>query len=168
VTTDGTDWRRLIPPPRRRPGPLAVLVRWRVEILLLLAVAAVWYVAGGVTVGILVAVLASLVLTIPPLRPVGLLVWQLLAVPHRVRAAFVQAGVATRSGYLPWVFWARPDGEAVRVAVGLRSGIAVRDLREAVPVFLAACGAAQVEIVHRPERPDRVAVVVVRPRRGLF
>jgi hypothetical protein len=91
-----------------------------------------------------------------------------LAVPHRVRAAFVQAGVATRSGYLPWVFWARPDGQAVRVAVGLRSGIAVRDLRDAVPVILSACGAAQVEIVPSPDRADRVAVAVISPRRGLW
>ena len=168
MTTDGTDWRRILPPPRRRPGPLAVLVRWRVEILLVVAVAAVWYLAGGVTVGILVAVVASLVLTIPTARPGALLVWQLLAVPHRVRAAFVQAGVATRSGYLPWVFWARPDGQAVRVAVGLRSGIAVRDLREAVPVIQSACGATEVEIVPSPDRADRAAVVVVRPRRGLW
>jgi hypothetical protein len=168
VTTDGTDWRRILPPPRRRPGPLTVLVRWRVEILLLVVVAAVWHVAGGAALGILAVVLASLVLTIPAVRPGALLVWQLLAVPHRVRAAFVQAGVATRSGYLPWVFWARPDGQAVRVAVGLRSGIAVRDLRDAVPVILSACGAAQVEIVPSPDRADRVAVAVISPRRGLW
>jgi hypothetical protein len=143
-------------------------VRWRVEILLLMAVAAVWYVAGGVTVGILAAVIASLVLAIPTLRPVAIVGWQLLAVPHRVRAAFVQAGVATRSGYLPWVFWARPDGQAVRVAVGLRSGIAVRDLREATPVIVSACGAAQVEIVPGPDRADRASVVVIRPRRGVW
>ena len=94
--------------------------------------------------------------------------FQLLAVPHRLRSAFVNSGVASRSGRLPWIFWARPVRGSVEVAVGLRSGIAVDDLRDGITVMESACGAAQVNVVADPHRADRVRVVVVRPRRGLL
>ena len=94
--------------------------------------------------------------------------WQVLAVPHRVRAACVQAGVTSRQGRLPWIFWARPVGDAVLVSVGHRSGTTVGDLRDAAPVVRGACGAGHVDVVSSPARPDRAVVVVVRPRRGLW
>jgi hypothetical protein len=166
--TGGTDWRRILPPPRRRPGLLAVLVRWRVEMLVAAAVAALWYYAGGLVVGLMAAVAAIVVVAIRVLRPDAVGPWQLLAVPHRVRAAFVEAGVANREGRLPWVFWALPAGDAVKVAVGVRSGITVHDLHNAIPVIVGACGAEEVGIAPRSGRPDRATVVVVRPHRGLL
>jgi hypothetical protein len=166
--TGGMDWRRILPPPRRRPGLLAVLVRWRVEMLTAAAVGALWYYAGGLVVGLVFAVAAMSAVTVRVLRPHAVGLWQLLAVPHRVRAAFVEAGVANREGRLPWVFWARPAGDAVKVAVGVRSGITVKDLHDAIPVIVGACGAEEVGITPKPGRPDRAAVVVMRPRRGLL
>jgi hypothetical protein len=166
--TESTSWRRLLPPPRRRPGLLAVLVRWRVEVLLAGLAGAVWRLGGGRGVVLLVVAPMLLCVLVPAVRGHPVSAWQLVAVPHRVRAAFVQAGVATRRGHLPWVFGARPAGDAVRVAVGLRSGITTADLVDAVPVIISACGAASVEIVPRPGRPDRATVVVVRPRRGIL
>jgi hypothetical protein len=166
--TSEPDWRRLLPPPRRRPGLVAIVVRWRVEVLLVLAVGAMWQLGGGRVVELLAGVTALGLAATATGRAVAVVAWQLLAVPHRVRSAFVQAGVASRQGRLPLIFWVRPDGAAVVVSAGLRSGITVRDLRDAVPVILGACGATHVEIVPRPSRPDRVTVVVVRPRRGLW
>jgi hypothetical protein len=131
-------------------------------------VGAVWYYAGGLVVGLLFAVAAMVVVAFRVLRPDAVGLWQLLVVPHRVRAAFVEAGVANRGGRLPWVFWALPAGDAVKVAVGVRSGITVRDLCDAIPVIVGACGAEEVGIAPRPGRPDRATVIVVRPRRGLM
>ncbi len=162
------DWRRLLPPPYRRPGLATRLLWWRVEVLLALAVGALWFFAGHRVVELVAGVAVLALATTAAGRAVALRIWQLLAVPHRVRAAFVEAGVTSRQGRLPWIFHAHPVGDDVVVSVGLRSGITLRDLREAVPVILGACGAAHVEIVSRPGRPDRVTVVVVRPRRGLW
>ena len=164
----GPDWRRLLPPPRRRPSLAALIIWWRVEVCLALGVGALWHYGGSRVVQLLVGVLALVAATTPAGRAAAVRVWQVLAVPHRVRAAFVQAGVTSRQGRLPWIFYARPVGDAVLVSVGLRSGITLRDLRGAAPVILGACGAAQVDVVSRPGRPDRAVVVVVRPRRGLW
>jgi hypothetical protein len=166
--TGGPDWRRLLPPPRRRPGLVAVVVRWRVEVLLALGVA-VLLLNGNVRVLELVAGATAVGLAATAAgRAAAVVAFQVLVVPHRVRAAFVQAGVASRQGHLPWIFYARPAGDAVLVSVGLRAGITLRDLRDAVPVVLGACGASQVEVVSRPGRPDRATILVVRPRRGLW
>ena len=164
----GPDWRRLLPPPYRRPGLATRLLWWRIELLLALLIGALWHYAGPRVVELLAGVLALVLATTPTGRAAAVRVWQLLAVPHRVRAALVQAGVASRQGRLPWLFHARTTGGNVVVSVGLRSGTTLRDLRDAVPVIRGACGAVHVEIVSRPGRPDRATVVVVHPRRGLW
>jgi hypothetical protein len=169
VMTEGADLRRIHPPPRRRPGLLAILVRWRVEILLLCALVSAWNAFGTRVIVIVVSMLLVVAAVYPPVRRAALLAWHLLAVPHRVRSAFVQAGVASRQGYLPWLFVASPAGIAsVSVYVGLPSGTTVRDVREAVPVILTACGAERVEVNAHQTRADRLTVVVVRPQWGLL
>jgi hypothetical protein len=166
--TDSSAWRRILPPPRRRPGPLMIMVWWRVELVVAGAVGTLAYHADALAAEIVGGSLLVLATTLPAGRATAVRTWQLLAVPHRLRSAFVEAGVASRAGRLPWIFWARPVGGAVVVAVGLRSGITVGDLRAAVPLIRSACGAAQVDVVAHPERAHRATVVVVRPRRGLF
>ena len=167
--TDSADYRRIHPPPRRRPGPLAILVRWRVEVLLLCALVSAWKALGTLIVGITVLSLLLVTTVSPPIRRLVLLAWHLVAVPHRVRSAFVQAGVANRQGYLPWLFVASPAGiAAVAVYVGLPSGIALRDVRQAVPVIVTACGAEKVDVLAHPTRADRLTVVVVNPQWGLL
>lgn len=168
AVTGGPDWRRLLPPPYRRPGLTTLLLWWRVEVLLALGAGVLWHYGGPRIVGLLAAVAVLVLTTSATGRAVAMAVWQLLAVPHRVRTAFVQAGVTSRQGRLPWIFYARPSGDGVEVSVGLRSGITLRDLCGAVPVIRGACGATYVEIVSRPGRPDRAVIVVVRPRRGLW
>ena len=55
-------FRRITPPPGRArwPGLLTVLVRWRAELLLVGVVAALWYWAGGLAVGMVGLALAVL------------------------------------------------------------------------------------------------------------
>lgn len=162
------DVRRLLPlPPRRRPGPLAVAVRWRIELLLAGAVAAAWQEFGGTAVATAAVVLAVVVAVVPLLRSHARGLLQAVIVMHRVRSGLVQAGVADRSGRLPWVVAARPLGDdAVRVTLWLRSGTTARDVDRALPVITVACAAAHVELVHHTPRQDRVTLLVARPRWG--
>ena len=168
VVSNNPDWRRLLPPRRRRPGLLAIAVRWRVELVVVALAGIFWSRAGTVVAEIVGAGVLVAATALPAGRSAVLGIWQLFAVPHRLRSAFVQAGVASRAGHLPWIFWAFSAGSAIKVALGLRSGITVGDLRQAVPVIQSACGAAEVDIVERRNRGTRLVVMVNRPRRGIL
>jgi hypothetical protein len=161
-------FRRIFPAPRRRPGLLAVLVRWRVEILLGIAVAALWWWVGGPITSLLVAALALLAIGVPKARKSAVGLLQAVVVPHRVRSGLLQAGVTDRDGRLPWVLGAWRYGEAVFVYVWLRAGTTFEDLRQARQVVAGACGAAYVEVTRRSARRDRAIMVVYRPRWGWF
>jgi hypothetical protein len=161
-------FRRITPPPGRSrwPGLLAVLLRWRTELLLAVLVVGLWQVGGGIAVGLAASTVAVLAAALPTVRHglIGALLT--VVVPHRVRAGLVQAGVGDRSGRPPWLPWARPTGaKGVVVGVWLRAGTTPGDLRAAAPVIAAACGATVVE-VEQHGRDDRVELHVVRPRWG--
>jgi hypothetical protein len=141
-------------------------VRWRVELVLAVFAVAGWHYAGSRVIGIGAAMVVAFVVAVPPVRRFVLRVWELLIAPHRVRAGLIQAGVADRRGFLPWVLWAVPDGKEVRVDLALRAGTTAKDLYRAAPVIATACGAAEIEVVQRPGRPDRVSVFVLQPRWG--
>src|SRR4051794_40747754 len=90
--------RRVFPPRRRRPGLLAVLLRWRVEILLVCGVVALWHYFGSEVAVVVVAVGAALAVVLPPPRRLLVALIQSIVVPHRLRSALVQAGVTDRDG----------------------------------------------------------------------
>jgi hypothetical protein len=158
--------RRLLPPPRQRPGPIAVGVRWRVEIAVTAVAGAAWHEFGAVAVAVFGLALASLVAVDPGTRRLALGLVQAAVVPHRVRAGLVQAGVGDRAGRLPWLVAARPRGDSVRVTVWLRAGTSLDDLVQAAPLVATACGALAVEVERYSVRQDRAVLVVVRSRWG--
>ena len=162
----GDDFRRLLPPPRRRPGLLTVGVRWRVEIVIGLVVAAAWRLLGGTALALGALTLAAVLTAVPGARTLAIGLLQAVIVPHRVRSGLLQAGVGDRSGRLPWIVAARPRGDAVQITVWLRSGTSLRDLTGASPMIATACGARGVEVERYSERQDRVMLLVVRPRWG--
>lgn len=160
-------YRRLLPPPRRRPGLLAVLLRWRAELLLAGLVVGLWHLVGAGGVGIAVAAIVLCAVLVSEVRTVLRQIVSCIVTLHRVRAGLVQTGVADRSGRLPWLMWARPIGEnAVLVSVWLNAGTTADDLRDATPVLATACGAAEVTVGHRTMRADRALLLVARPRWG--
>jgi hypothetical protein len=161
-------WRRLLPPPRHRPGLVAIIVRWRIEIALLALVWASWRSTGPLVMAFvfLGSVLAAA--TMPTVRHLLVRVWQLLVVPHRVRTALVQAGVGDRAGRLPWILWAESAGRSVRVEVQLRAGIVVDDLVGASSVIAGACGASEVAVLPHPYRANRAALEVGCPMWGVL
>jgi hypothetical protein len=164
---EARDWRRLVPPPRRRPGLLEIAVRWRLELLAAAAIAGIWSQVGTAVIGVVAAVALVVVATVPAARQIAMRSWEVVVVPHRVRSALLHAGVADRHGRLPWVLWAVPAGSIVRVDLGLRAGIIPDDVAGAAPVIATACGAAQVAVIRIPHRPDRVTLLIARPRWGL-
>jgi hypothetical protein len=159
--------RRLLPPPRRRPGILAVLLRWRAELLLAGILAGLWQLVGTIGVTIAACSIGLAAVLSPEVRTALRQVLSCVVTLHRVRAGLVQAGVADRSGRLPWLMWARPIGEnAVLVSVWLNAGTTSDDLRGAATVLATACGAAGVTVGHRTMRADRALLLVARPRWG--
>lgn len=162
----GPEARRLLPPPRRRPGPLAIAVRWRRELLVAGVLGyTVWGLGPSVAV-LLAAVVVAAFLTLPPLRGIGRRELQAVVVPHRARTGLLQAGVASRTGKLPWIVTSRGRGDAVVLSVWLPAGVTVDDVDASREVVAAACGAAEVHIVAPGPRRDRLLLVVVRPRWG--
>ena len=101
-------FRRITPPPGRArwPGLLTVLVRWRAELLLVGVVAALWYWAGGLAVGMVALALAVLAAAIPTVRH------GLVGVTADDRHVAPRAGRAGAGGRR------RPDGSAAMAAVG--------------------------------------------------
>lgn len=158
--------RRLLPPPRRRPGLIELFIRWRAEIAVGTFVVLAVQLVGATVVSVVGAVLALLVALVPPVRQVAVGVLLAVVTPHRVRSGLVQAGVADRSGRLPWLVFARHHGDVVLVHVWLRSGTTPEDLRRAAPVIRSACGAADVEVARLSPRYDRAVLIVARPRWG--
>lgn len=164
MSEDG-GFRRLTPPPRRWPGPLAVLVRWRTEIGVLAVGCALWRLTGPLGLGLAGVGIASLATASRRAR--RLLVGYALAVVvrHRVRVGLVQAGVTDRSGRLPWLLGARPGpDEDIVIGVWLRAGTTIGDLRVAIPILAGSCGARSVTVTPSPSRADRALLAVGRPR----
>lgn len=153
----------------RRPSLAAVALRWRVELAATAGLGTAWHYAGSAVVVIVLVVAVLVVATVPPARQVAARGWQLVVLPHRVRAGLAEVDAVDRHGRLPWVLWARSAGEnVVRVEVKLRAGVTFEDVYLAIPNLAAACASPEVRVLLRPRRPDRVTILLVRPRWGLF
>jgi hypothetical protein len=167
--SDNSEWRRRLPPPRRKPNLIMVLARWRVEIPLGAAAVAVLQTLGPLPFALVVGASAVGIAMSSTVRRGALTVWQTVVVPHRVRSALVHAGVANLDGRLPWLLYSRPAGmELIRVEVWLRSGIVTAHVRGAADDIATACGARTVEVIEHSLRPDRVTVIVAHARWGTF
>lgn len=95
MSVDDGGMRRVLPPTLHRPGPVAVLVRWRVELLLLGGVAALWHYGGTLALGLLGAALATLLalgVVVPGIRAVLVAAAQTVLAPHRVRSGWPRRG----------------------------------------------------------------------------
>lgn len=158
--------RRLLPPPRHRPGLLSIVVRWRGELALLAAVVSTVHLLGPRTAAVVGATVAMVAALVPAFRRVALGTLRCLATSHRIRVGLIQAGVTDRSGRPPWLVLARYRGDAVLVHAWLRAGTTPEDLERAAPVLRTACGAAEVEVIRISPRYDRAVLVVSRPRWG--
>jgi hypothetical protein len=141
------------------------MIRWRVEIAVILLGAALWRWTGARGLWTAAGLLACAA-AIGPVRRVLLGVARAVVVCHRVRSALLQAGVLDRAGGLPWLVLAWPSGTGVKVLVWLGSGTTADDVRSALPLVRAATGAVEADIDQSPLGPDRMVLTVDRPRGG--
>jgi len=152
----------------RRVGLVRWLIRGRVEVTTVAAGAFVVEQAGSTTATVLAAGAGILVAAVPGVRWWATRVFQLVALPHRVRSALGEAGAFDLRGRLPWVLWARSAGpNVVLVELKLRAGVTFEDVLHAVPHLRTACAAPEVRVLMR-RRADRLALALVRPRWGLW
>ncbi|MCO1657268.1 hypothetical protein [Pseudonocardia humida] len=152
----------------RRVGLVRWLVRGRVELTTVVSGALAVDSAGPWISGLLAAVGGVLIAAVPGVRHGVIRAYQLVVLPHRVRSALTEACAVDLRGRLPWVLWALPAGPyAVLVEVKLRAGVTFEDLYDAVPNIRTACAAPEVRVLMR-RRPDRLAVLLIRPRWGLW
>lgn len=127
-----------------------------------------WGSAGAVVVGALALATVLSAAVTPSIRRAARTAWLVTVIPHRVRVGLIEGGVTDRHGNLPFVLWAIPVDNAVRVELGTRFGTRIADLEAAIPFLAEACGTAGVEIHSRPDRPDRATILLARPRWGLI
>jgi hypothetical protein len=149
-----------------RPTVLTTLWRWRYEMLLpggasifefllIGAVGGFWTIA--VNVGVIGAV--SIVARLRQLLMSRLFV---IVVQHRIRVAFEECWINSRSGRIPAVLWAsaRPYGE--RVILWCPVGISVEDLKSVDDDIAAACWATFVLVEKNSRNPQIVSLHIVR------
>lgn len=157
-----------LPHERGLPGPLTLVVRWRVELAAGAWLGLFWHSAGSAVVGLLALFTVLSALVTPSLRRAWLYAWQFTVVPHRVRVALAQAGIGDRYGRLPWVLWAVPSSAGyVRVEIATLAGTRVESVEAAASMIAESCGAAAVRAYARPDRPDRIVLIVDEPYWGL-
>ena len=149
-----------------RPNPLVVGWRWRYELALMLALAAVTFVIVQTLGAIWLAVIVTAATATLVLWPAGrrLLIrraWCIIT-PHRLRAGCAHSWIQSRYGKLPVILrtTAQPFGE--RVLLWCVAGISAEDLRGAREVLTAACWATDMRITASERHAHLVIVDVIR------
>ena len=149
----------------RRPGPIRLAWNWRVEIVLLAALAGLCLlIASNVgLIGLAVAATAAVALIgCPPARAwLWARVWCLIT-PHRILTGCVNAWVQTRSGKLPTVLSIAPTDFGERVRLWCPAGITAADLAAAREVLAGACWAREVRVIPNPRHAHLVTLEVIR------
>lgn len=155
-------------PPRRAPMP-ALLWHWRYELALLACVSILLAVLVRV-LGIEAAALACSGLVgafgpWPPWhRPFLTVVWRIVT-PHRLRAGFAQARIASLQGRIPLILRTTTTPSGERVRLWCPAGTSAEDLRAARGVLRAACWAADIRVVRDERHSQLVTVDVIRRHR---
>jgi hypothetical protein len=111
---------------QQKPSWLAVVWRWRYELIVTPTFAFVgfqaWHRLGPlISAGVLIAVTFA-ILTIGPLRRFVIARFWCLVTPHRLRTGCTQARIYTRHGKLPAILWTRPTPAGERLRVWCRAG----------------------------------------------
>ena len=148
-----------------RANPLVATWRWRYELAVLSALAAIWLalgtaVAAGLTAGLAVA-LASIACFPSGRRFLAARLWCIVT-PHRVRAGCAQAWIHSRDGKLPIIVLTRRQPFGERVYLWCRAGISVADFSSAGKLLAAACWAQDVQVSQHARYAHLVALDVFR------
>jgi hypothetical protein len=148
------------------PNPFVAAWRWRYEIALLAALAAI-LASGIISVGVLPAIAVAGVITLavlglPPTRHWVLNRAWCIITAHRVRVGCAEAMIYSSRGKIPIILWTahQPFGE--RVLIWCRAGISVDDFITNRVILTSACWAQDVAVLPDMRHPHLVTLNVIR------
>jgi hypothetical protein len=148
-----------------RANPIVAAWRWRYELAMVSALAAIWLglapaAAIWLTAG-LAGALAGLACFPAGRRFLAARTWCIIT-PHRVRAGCAQAWIHSRYGKLPIIVLTRRQPFGERVYLWCRAGISAADFSSASKLLAAACWAQDVQVSHHARYAHLVALDVIR------
>jgi hypothetical protein len=149
-----------------RPNPVVAGWRWRYELALMLALAAVTFAIvqalGAVWLAVIVATAAATLALWPGGRRLLIRRAWCVITPHRLRTGCAHSWIQSRYGKLPIILLttAQPFGE--RVLLWCVAGISAGDLRGAKDALTAACWATDLRITASERHAHLVIVDVIR------
>lgn len=147
------------------PSAIALLWRWRWEVLTFLGIPAglaalmikfgwIW---GVAFIGI------SVVASVWPASQHWLIAHaHCIITAHRVRTGCAQAWIQTRSGKLPVILLTRPQPSGEQAYIWCRAGICAEDFEAARDILRAACWATDVHVTAHPRYSHIVILDVIR------
>lgn len=152
-----------------RPGPIGVLVNWRLEFAVLagaaifsfLIVGSLGLIGLAAVAGAGLAATGALLCWPPARKRVIAHLWCRIT-PHRVRVGCMNAWVQSRRGRLPFVISTSTAAYGERVRLWCPAGVTAADLLAASDVLASACWALQVRVVPGTRSAHLVTLEVVR------
>jgi hypothetical protein len=140
--------------------------RWRTELLLILAVAAlVWRLAIAITLIWAIVTLTASAATVAAVphsrRFITRRFWCILG-RHRLQRLCFEARLHTRSGRLPLILWTRPTKVGERSWVWCRAGICAEDFQAHIGELRAACYARDARVARNPRWSHLITIDIIR------
>jgi len=146
--------------------PAGIAWRWRTELLVMSALAAVFWRLDTWTnllwAGIILAALAAVIAAVPHSRRfITRRFWCVLA-RHRLQRLCYEAKLHTRSGRLPVILWTRPTKVGERAWVLCRAGICAEDFQDRTEELRAACYARDARITRNRRWSHLLTIDIIR------
>lgn len=146
----------------KRPNPAVIAWRWRYELALAGSTFGIIQVYGAIwLVAVFVAVTVAFGLWPPGRRLLIMRAWCVMT-PHRLRTGCANSWIHSRYGRLPIILLttAQPFGE--RVLLWCVAGITAEDLVAAREALIAACWAADIQVMRSDRHRQLVIMDVIR------
>ncbi|SNR79923.1 hypothetical protein SAMN06265360_12014 [Haloechinothrix alba] len=147
---------------------MGVLIRWRVELLVLACLAVfVWWLHGrleGLAFWAALVAPVAVVLVVPQSRRFVVARFWCVLDRHRIRTCLRTARVRTMNldGSLPLMLWARPTKTGERIWVWTRAGSSAQELEAALGYVASACFAREAQLQRKRSMSTLVAINVIR------
>ena len=146
--------------------PAGIAWRWRTELLVMSALAAVFWRLDTWTnllwAGIILAALAAVIAAVPHSRRfITRRFWCLLA-RHRIQKLCYEAKLHTRSGRLPVILWIRPTKVGERAWILCRAGVCAEDFEARTQELRGACYARDARVTRNTRWSHLITIDIIR------
>ena len=149
-----------------RRTPAGIAWRWRVELLTLASLLAVFlWLRSQLTLiwaAVVLAAFFGLVFGVPHSRRFAVRRFWCVVSRHRFHRLCWEARLHTRSGRLPRVLWTRPTKVGERLHVWCLAGICADDFEKSTGELAAACYARDARVTPNPRWSHIVTIDIIR------